>query len=69
LKNAVKYLVNDEVVAVGGPGITPPKDNLMQKASGYAYAASFLSSLIGRFRVEKDEIDKLLNRGIDIFKL
>ena len=54
LKNAVKYLVNDEVVAVGGPGITPPKDSLMQKASGYVYAAaSFPSSLIGRFRVEK----------------
>jgi len=51
LINAIKYL-GGEVVAVGGPGITPPNDSPMQKASGYVYAAaSLLSNLSGRFRV------------------
>ena len=53
LKNAVKYL-NEEVAAVGGPAITPPGDSLMQRASGYAYAAaSLFSNIIGRFKKGK----------------
>ena len=54
LRNAIKYLTNEKVVAVGGPGITPPEDSLMQRASGYVFAAaSFPSCLIGRFKVKK----------------
>jgi len=34
LKRAVKYFEDPQVWAVGGPGVTPPTDNLMQKASG-----------------------------------
>jgi len=54
LKNAIKYLADSEVAAVGGPGITPPEDSLMQRASGYVYTvAAFPSSLIGRFKAQK----------------
>lgn len=42
LRNAVKYLQNPEVVAVGGPGVTPSKDNERQQASGL-----ILSSWLG----------------------
>jgi len=42
LRNAIKYFRNSAVGAVGGPGITPDSDSLMQKASGAVYA-----SLIG----------------------
>lgn len=38
LKNAVKYFDDFDVVAVSGPGVTPPNDNLMQKASGLIYS-------------------------------
>jgi cellulose synthase/poly-beta-1,6-N-acetylglucosamine synthase-like glycosyltransferase len=49
LRNAVRYFERHEVVAVGGPGITPATDNLRQKASG-----EILASIVGsgqfRFR-------------------
>lgn len=42
LKNASRYFKDDNVGAVGGPGITPDIDNFLQKASGEVY-----SSLLG----------------------
>jgi len=42
LKYAIKYFRDPEVVAVGGPGLTPPNDSMMQHASGLVY-----SSLMG----------------------
>jgi len=42
LRNASKYFKDDNVGAVGGPGITPESDNFLQKASGEIY-----SSLLG----------------------
>lgn len=42
LERAVKYFRDPEVVAVGGPGLTPPHDSVMQHASGLVY-----SSLMG----------------------
>jgi cellulose synthase/poly-beta-1,6-N-acetylglucosamine synthase-like glycosyltransferase len=42
LTNAVRYFDNDEIVAVGGPGLTPESDSLAQKASG-----EILASLVG----------------------
>lgn len=39
LKNAVKYFEDEEVVAIGGPAVTPPSDSPMQKASGCVYAS------------------------------
>lgn len=38
LKNAVKYFDDANVVAVGGPGVTPLNDDLMQKASGLIFS-------------------------------
>lgn len=39
LKNAVKYFEEEnEVTAVCGPGVTPPHDNLYQKASGWVWS-------------------------------
>ncbi len=39
LKNAIKYFGDPEVVAVGGPGLTPPNDSMMQHASGLVYSS------------------------------
>ncbi len=49
LKNALKYLKGD-VVAVGGPGVTPPNDTLMQKASGYVLSSFMAGSVSRRYR-------------------
>lgn len=35
LKNAVKWFKNPDIVAVGGPGLTPPEDSFSQKLGGY----------------------------------
>jgi cellulose synthase/poly-beta-1,6-N-acetylglucosamine synthase-like glycosyltransferase len=45
LKTALEYFHDPDVAGVGGPGITPEDDSLMQKASGAVY-----SSMIGGFR-------------------
>lgn len=42
LKWAVQHFKDDEVAAVGGPGVTPPGDDPLQRASGLVY-----SSLLG----------------------
>jgi GT2 family glycosyltransferase len=39
LNNAVPYFKEKEVAAVGGPGITPTNDSLMQKAGGTVYSS------------------------------
>jgi GT2 family glycosyltransferase len=52
LKNAVKYFNNPEIVAVGGPGLTPPNDSLMQHASGLVYS-SLLGGGFASFRYTK----------------
>lgn len=38
LKNAVP-LFSDEIAAVCGPGVTPPSDGILQKASGHVFAS------------------------------
>jgi len=50
LKNALPYLSDPEVVAVGGPGLTPPEDSLMQKASGYILSSFMMGGLSNRCR-------------------
>jgi len=51
LKNAVKYLKDGDVVAVGGPGVTPETDGLMQKASGFALSSFMVGGLSRRYKV------------------
>lgn len=50
LKNAIRYLEDREVVAVGGPGVTPEEDALLQKASGYVYSSFLMGGLSRRFK-------------------
>jgi len=49
LKNSLKYFIDPNVAAVGGPGLTPESDSIMQKASG-EILASFLGAGPLRFR-------------------
>jgi cellulose synthase/poly-beta-1,6-N-acetylglucosamine synthase-like glycosyltransferase len=51
LKNAVKYLKDGDVVAVGGPGVTPETDGLMQKASGFVLSSFMVGGLSRRYKV------------------
>ncbi len=39
LRSAVPFFDNPEVAAVGGPGITPPEDSLLEQASGAVYTS------------------------------
>ena len=43
LTKAVRHFEDDTVAAVGGPGITPPGDNLKQKISGWIYESPMVS--------------------------
>lgn len=61
LANAVKYLTDDDSVAVvGGPGITPDEDDDLRKVSGYIYSSPLMGGLRSRFkRVKPHEVDDL----------
>ncbi len=59
LAHAVRHFDDEKVAAVGGPGVTPKEDSLMQKVSGYIYE-SFLGSgsAINRYLPKKTkEVD------------
>lgn len=43
LKNAIKNFSDSSIAAVGGPAVTSPNDNILQKASGFVYS-SYLAS-------------------------
>jgi cellulose synthase/poly-beta-1,6-N-acetylglucosamine synthase-like glycosyltransferase len=53
LTNAVKYLENPEVGGVGGPGLTPEADGLVQKAGGYVLSSFMVGNLSNRYRTKK----------------
>ncbi len=54
LKNAVKYLQDERVGMVGGPNLTPPKDNFKQKISGILYSKFFVGGRTSiRYRIAK----------------
>ena len=59
LKNAVKHFKDEKVAAVGGPGLTPESDILMQKAGGAIY-----SSLLGSGKIVYRFVPKTL-REVD----
>lgn len=40
LKNAIKHFDDLDIIAVGGPGLTPPQNSVMQQAGGLVYSSS-----------------------------
>jgi cellulose synthase/poly-beta-1,6-N-acetylglucosamine synthase-like glycosyltransferase len=78
LKEAVKvFEEGEEIVGVCGPVLTPPQDNLRQKASGYVWSSWFGSQGAGTYRSAvsaRREVDdfptvNLLVRKKDFFKV
>ena len=54
LSNAARHFDDRSVAAVGGPGMTPPDDNLRKKISGWIYESPLISSkYIYRYRPTK----------------
>lgn len=51
LSKAVKYLKDEGVVAVGGPGVTAEDDGLMQKASGCVLSLFTVGRLSSRYKI------------------
>lgn len=60
LKNALRYLENDDIVGVGGPGLTPPEDSALQRASGMVFETPLMGGLSRRYSehgtVESDDV-------------
>jgi len=53
LRNAVKYLADPQVVAVGGPGITPDDDDVMRRASGYVLSSFMVGGISSRYKTKR----------------
>jgi cellulose synthase/poly-beta-1,6-N-acetylglucosamine synthase-like glycosyltransferase len=53
LTNAIKYFDDPKVAGVGGPGLTPEEDGVMQKASGHILSSFMVGSLSSRYRAER----------------
>jgi len=53
LSNAINYFDNPEVVAVGGPGLTPKEDCAMQRASGYVLSSFMVGNMSNRYKAKK----------------
>ena len=60
LTNALNLLEDPQVGGVGGPGITPEADGLMQKAGGYVLTSFMMGNLSSRYKTkscfESDDI-------------
>jgi len=60
LTNGLKLLVDPQVGGVGGPGLTPETDGLMQKAGGYVLSSFMVGNLSSRYKTkscfESDDI-------------
>lgn len=60
LTNAMKFLDDQQVGGVGGPGLTPKTDNFLQKASGYVLSSIMVGNLSSRYKTknsfESDDI-------------
>lgn len=56
LKNAVKYLEDEEIGIVGGPNLTPKEDNFRQKISGMLLATWFCGGRTSiRYRIAQKQ--------------
>jgi len=60
LKNALNHLTENDIVGVGGPGLTPPEDSALQSASGMIFESPLMGGLSRRYSehqtVESDDI-------------
>lgn len=60
LCNTIKYFKDPQIAAVGGPGLTPIEDGLMQRASGFVLSSFMMGSVSRRYKVggsfESDDI-------------
>ena len=60
LSKAIKYFNEPQVAAVGGPGLTPKEDGIMQKASGHVLSSFMVGSISSRYKAgrvyESDDI-------------
>jgi cellulose synthase/poly-beta-1,6-N-acetylglucosamine synthase-like glycosyltransferase len=52
LTNALRHFEDPRVGGVGGPGLTPKEDGLMQKAGGYVLSSFMVGSLSNRYKTE-----------------
>jgi cellulose synthase/poly-beta-1,6-N-acetylglucosamine synthase-like glycosyltransferase len=52
LTNALKLLENPQIGGVGGPGLTPDSDGLVQKAGGYVLSSFMVGSLSSRYKTK-----------------
>lgn len=43
IKNAIHWFIDEKVIAVGGPGVTPPEDDFWQKVGGGIVESYFCS--------------------------
>ena len=53
LKNSVKYFDDPVVAGVGGPGLTPEQDTLMERASGHVLSSFMVGSISSRYKAER----------------
>ncbi|MBU3966069.1 MAG: glycosyltransferase [Euryarchaeota archaeon] len=58
LKNAMRYFNDSDIAAVGGPGITPEEDPILEKAGGYVLSSFMMGGLSNRFRLGKSIVSK-----------
>ncbi|MCJ7560391.1 glycosyltransferase [Candidatus Bathyarchaeota archaeon] len=52
LRNALKYFNDTMVAGVGGPGLTPEADILIQKAGGYVLSSFMVGNLSSRYKTQ-----------------
>jgi glycosyltransferase involved in cell wall biosynthesis len=50
LKKALPYFRNPAIAAVGGPGLTPPEDSLLQRLSGHVWCSRIGTGGVGTYR-------------------
>ena len=53
LLNATKYFEDPDIVAVGGPGLTPDEDSFMQKAGGLVLSSFMAGNLSIRYKSKR----------------
>ncbi len=56
LTKSLQFLDDPEIVAIGGPGLTPNTDNMMQKASGLILSSLMIGSISRRYNKSKSVI-------------